>query len=307
MDSALDLMWEKYRSWAMCASTLRAELDRWRFITLLLTVAGAVLATLASQLPGWMANTGSIARILSAISAVSMALASWSANTMIDPTREKNWIRARALAERAKSEGYRYATRTTPYDDDKPEQKLLDKLNELTAEGEDVPALSIQDVKPGLDQPSHPLLVQEYIAIRVEKQLTSFFEPKSAINERSALRCTRLVQLLSGCAAILAALGAYFPGISVGAWVATLSTVSAAVGAHALAKRYQRLAATYRLVADRLQMRLAAWRSAMQSSQDITLDKAFINDVENILLGENQAWAADYISRPVTLKKAAHR
>jgi hypothetical protein len=281
MDIALDLMWRKYRGWAKLASEIRADLDRWRVITLGLTVAGALLATLATQLLGRFADAGAIARVLSVASAASMALAAWSANTMIDTVRERNWIRARALAERAKSESYRYVTRVAPYEGDNSSQKLMDRLSELAADGQDLSTPTITDDEAGVGKPNAFLTAQAYVEVRIEQQVSGFFEPKAAANELYAVRFMRLVQLLSGCAAILAALGAYLPEAGIQGWVATLSTVSASVGAYALAKRFQRLAATYRLVADRLRMREAA-------------EKSLIVDAESILNGENQSWAADF-------------
>ena len=56
-NAALTETWRKYRGWAARARAIRAELDRWRLRVLGLTVAGAVLATLASQLPVWFGST----------------------------------------------------------------------------------------------------------------------------------------------------------------------------------------------------------------------------------------------------------
>jgi hypothetical protein len=68
MDASLELMWSKYRGWTKRARTIRGELDRWRLRTLVLTVIGAVLATLAAQLqlPGWFPDLNGFAQALQA-------------------------------------------------------------------------------------------------------------------------------------------------------------------------------------------------------------------------------------------------
>ncbi|MDR5752847.1 MULTISPECIES: DUF4231 domain-containing protein [unclassified Caballeronia] len=300
MDAALDLMWSKYRGWSARARTIRSDLDRWRLRTLALTVIGAVLATLASQLPGRLPNLQVVAQFLSAASAVAMALAAWAASSMLDSKVEKDWIRARALAERAKSEAYRYATRVPPYDGADASQKLFDKVKELMAEGEDLPAIEPEGADASKGRPGSPLSVQDYIAIRLEEQI-NWFAPKATMNERNAARCTRAVQVLSAIAAGLGALGAVFAGAGIEVWVATLSTITTAIGTYALAERYQRLAATYRLAADRLKLRLTEWQILTQGQPaNAAADHALILDSEGLMNGENDAWVADFLKRTAT-------
>src|SRR4051794_27748778 len=120
-NAALAETWRKYRGWAARARAIRAELDRWRLLVLRLTVAGAILAPLASQLPVWFGSTdqiGLLARGLSALSAAAMALAAYSGRSILDPATERQWLRARALGECCKSECYRFAAGVPPYDSD---------------------------------------------------------------------------------------------------------------------------------------------------------------------------------------------
>jgi hypothetical protein len=298
-DAALELVWSKYRGWASRARAIRSQLDRWRLYALAFTVTGAVLATLAAQLPNWFADLTIVTRILSAASAVAMALAAWTARSMLDSTYEKDWIRTRALAERAKSEGYRYATRVPPYDSGDKSEKLLEKIKELMTEGEDLPPLEVKAEDASKGCPGHPLTVQEYATVRIGDQVT-FYSDRADTNEGNAHRCTLAIQVLSGIAAALAALGAIYAGAQIEAWVATLSAITTAIGAYAMAQRYQRLAATYRLAADRLKLRLAMWKITTQARPDPEADNALILDAEGIMNGENDAWVTDFLKRPAT-------
>src|SRR6516225_4314657 len=69
----------------------------------------------------------------------------------------------------------------------------------------------------------------------------------------------RAVQIFSATAAGLGAVGVVHAGTGIEAWVAMISAVTSAIGAYALSQRYPRLAATYRLAADRLKLRLTTW------------------------------------------------
>jgi hypothetical protein len=99
--------------------------------------------------------------------------------------------------------------------------------------------------------------------------------------------------VLSGIAALLGAVGAITAGTGIEAWVATLGAVTSAIGAYALGQRYQRLAASYRVTADRLALRLAAYRLTTQTAPDPALARALVVDSETILVAENQGWMAD--------------
>ena len=113
-----------------------------------------------------------------------MEFAGWTARSMLDSKIEKECIRTRALAERAKSEAYRYATRVPPHDDDNASGKLLEKSKELIAEGEDLPVTEAKGEDASKDRPGYPLYVQDYFKVRIDGQVNGFFGPKAEANER---------------------------------------------------------------------------------------------------------------------------
>ena len=305
-NAALAETWRKYRGWAARARSIRASLDRWRLQVLCLTVAGAVLATLASQLPTSFGAIGGMdvaGRALSGASAAVMALAAFAGRSVLDPSTERQWLRARALGESCKSECYRFATRVPPYDADDAGPRLLEKLQQLLAAGADVPAVAIgdQDATKGL--PPYPLPVADYIAQRIRDQVDGYYRPKAAENERKAELCTRWVQGLNAGAAVLGAIGAIWGGGAVEAWVAVVGTITAAIGAFALGQRFQRLAATYHVTADRLAIRLALWEVSKAAqlhpeAENPDEDRALVLDAESIMAAENEAWLAEFLKDP---------
>ena len=302
-NAALVTAWRKCRGWTARARAIRSDLDRWRLIVLGLTVAGAFLATLASQLPVWFGTEGRIgvaARVLSGLSAAAMALAAYAGRSLLDPATERQWLRARALGESCKSECYRFASRVPPYDGADAGPKLLDKLQQLLASGADVPAMEVTDADAVKGLPSCPLSVREYVATRIRGQVDGYYRPKAAENERNAALSTQIGQGLNAAAAVLGAVGAIWGGGYVEAWVAVAGTVAAAIASYALGRRVHRLAATYRVTADRLDVRLALWEVTAPAwpdpaAPDPAADRALVLDAEAIMAAENEAWLAEFL------------
>jgi hypothetical protein len=127
-------------------------------------------------------------------------------------------------------------------------------------------------------------------------QVNGFYAPRAAANERNAVTYGQWVQGLTAGAAILGAVGAIYGAGVFEVWVATIGTVAAAVGAYALSQRYERLAATYRITADRLALRLALWRLVTAENPDTAADHALVVDAEAIMAAENEAWLAEFLS-----------
>ncbi|TDH59787.1 SLATT domain-containing protein, partial [Dankookia rubra] len=119
-------------------------------------------------------------------------------------------------------------------------------------------------------------------------------------HEQKAALYGRVGQALNAAASVLGAVGAIWGAGYVEAWVAVIGTMAAAVGTYALSQRFQRLAATYRVTADRLAVRLALWEVTTLVQPDSAADRALVLDVEDIMAAENEAWLADLSKDPAT-------
>jgi hypothetical protein len=62
--------------------------------------------------------------------------------------------------------------------------------------------------------------------------------------------------------------------------VAVAGTVAAALSSYALGQRFECLAATYRVTADRLAVRLALWGVTMLAQPDPIADRALVLDAK---------------------------
>jgi hypothetical protein len=295
-DAALKEMWLKYRGWAARANEVKGGLDRWRWWVLVLTVSAAVLATLAAQIKPFYDDANVLPQVISGASAVIMTLVAFIARSMLDPGIEQRWIRARALAESAKAESYRYAARIPPYDGTDSGVQMIEKVESLLTAGADIPVKDEPAEKALESLPNYPLQIEDYIRLRIDDQVDGFYRPKAAQNERNANLCAYATQILSAFAAVLGALGTFYPKSGVEIWVATIGTVTGAISAFALGRRYQQLAATYRVTADRLALRLARWRIQTQQAKSVAADVALVTDIEGLISAENQAWMAEFQS-----------
>jgi hypothetical protein len=180
---------------------------------------------------------------------------------------------------------------------------LVEKLEKLLSAGADVLAMDVDREDVAKDLPGYPLTTDQYISTRLEEQCAAYYRPKSAENERRARWCSEATQILAAIAAILGAMGAIHDGESVQAWVATFGTVTAAIGAFALGHRYQQLAASYRVTADRLSLRLDRWRTLPDDKKDARASQSLISDAEAIMAAENDAWMAEFQSGTAAQRK----
>jgi hypothetical protein len=295
-DAALKEMWAKYRGWSARAGEVKEKIDSGRWWTLILSIAAAFLATLASQVKPYFGDSSVVPQLISGASAVIMAVVAYMSRLLLDSAAEQRWIRSRALAESAKAESFKYAMKVAPYDDNDAGGVLIEKLESLLTSGADIPAKEVAPDKATEGMPCHPLPVADYIKQRIEDQVDTYYRPSAAKNDRYANFAGNATQALSLIAAILGAIGATYPKSSIEVWVATIGTITGAVTAYALGRRYQQLAASYRVTADRLALRLARWRIQPDAARTEAADRALVSDIEGLIAAETQAWMAEFQS-----------
>ncbi len=109
-DSELQSHWNEHVAWSETANRLKASRDRYRSLVLVLTVTGAVLATIASG------SAESTARTTAGLlGAVSLAVIPFLTKYFLSAETTRNWLRARSISEGIKSEVYLYQAGAEPY------------------------------------------------------------------------------------------------------------------------------------------------------------------------------------------------
>ena len=290
--NALEIAAQRQTVWSATANRLKTALDGTRWVTFGLSVAGALLATLAGQFDGdqrwWSAMAG----------AAVLATGTFLTARMMGRPSLASWTRARSAAEALKREAYKCAARATPYDgDDTSRMTLLNEERERIEETVD--DLLNKAVTPSTrgSTPTADMTPDEYIERRVAKQATGFYERKAEIYRRLAERLGWVEFVLALAATVITALvgaadkKALSDHFDFVALTAVLTTVAGAVVAHVEASRYDFLVTTYRATARRLRSELARVGAFTAPSPEWS---AFVNRCEAILADENSGWLAKW-------------
>jgi hypothetical protein len=284
---------KRQASWSTTANRLKSTLDRVRRTTFLLSIVGAALATIASQLP-----EGGGRRTFAAIGTLVLALATFLTARLGAANNVSGWVRARAAAEALKREGYKFAAQAAPYDDPataeerlaKERQAIEDQLIDLTDQ-------LVELDEPG-SMPTDPIAPGDYVTRRIKGQL-AYYRPK-AEQARAAAQRLRAAEFGFALLATLvtAAVGLMekypvsgFP-FDLAALTAILTTIGATILSHIEASRYDFVVRSYRTTARRLEDMLGSLKATPAAPSAEW--SAFVEGCEGILATENNSWSAKW-------------
>ncbi len=282
---------DRQAMWSTTANRLKARYDSARQATFALSIAAALLATIASQLEDRPRL------YLSVTSAVMLGLVSFLSARLLSSARFATWVRARAASEALKREGFKFAASAAPYDDDATRDDILnDEREQIERDFEDLLGAMVPASGKG-SVPRSLLPPEGYIATRVRGQVEQYYEPKAEIYRKSASALRSAEFSLSMIAAVVSAavgvagkalFGLRFDFVAL---TAVLTTIAGAILAHIEASRYDYLVTTYRATVRRLRNELA--RSAVAAAMPDSWS-AFVNRCEAIISEENNSWVAKW-------------
>jgi SMODS and SLOG-associating 2TM effector domain 1/Protein of unknown function (DUF4231) len=285
----LDELWCQQSLWSRTANRMKARIERARVCALAVTVAVAVLATLAGVLA---IDQPVVSRVLAAIAAFGTALLpllrpAWSGRALRD------WTRARSVSEAVKSEVYLWLARVGDYRDDENGVLLREKTDKVRADAADLlqHQVGIEPAQRKLP-PVHD--IQSYFAERVTDQITNYYSRRAA-QLQNKLRWFRVVEIaLALLGAALGATAAGFGHSSLAQWIAVVTTITTAVAVHVAAARYEFQLIEFLRTADRLAQ--LKGRAATAESVD-ELDTLAVA-AEGVISIENQGWMAKLAEEP---------
>jgi hypothetical protein len=282
--------------WSNTANGLKAKLDRYRWSTLVLSVLGALLAAIASQIPvelpthrAWVAIAG----------AVSLAIATFLTARFGGPTSVSNWARARQAAEALKREGFKFAARAAPYDDPATADDLLNQERKATEDVVDYLIDKFEKADKVKGVPVATIAADEYIAKRVQGQI-DYYENKAEDSRVIAGRLRNAEFALALLATILTAVVGVLPkypltglAFDFAAITAVLTTIGAAILSHIEAARYDFIVLTYRAAARHLR---DAWDDLKGVVPGVPSKpwSEFVERCEAIIAAENNSWVAKW-------------
>jgi hypothetical protein len=278
--------------WSKTAGALKKNVDFARWLTFLLSILGALLATIAGQLDQprprfYVAIAG----------AVVLAIMTVLSSRLLSGTQVTNWIRARAASEAIKREAYKYAARAAPYEDlTKRDAVLNDERDRIEQDVDDLAGLQVATSGPST-LPREDLTRDEYLKRRVREQISYYYDRAEA--SRSIGKILRWSEFILALAATVItagvgiagkeALGVKFDFVAI---TAVLTTIAGAILAHIEASRYDFLVTTYRATARRLQSELARMDDLNGMSTENW--SAFVQRCESILSEETANWVAKW-------------
>jgi hypothetical protein len=286
-------VWRQQSIWSQTANKLKRDLTRWRAAGLALTIIGAVLATLGTQVATISSPAG---KGLLWAAAVAVGLV-----PVIQPRLGRQaveaWSRARSASETLKEQVYTYLAAVSPYREDDRDQRLHDQA--------DATLTAVDDLLPrtaGIEPVLRPLPavgdVEGYVAIRVNEQIYGYYRTQTRqLNER--LRWLRGAEFTLAAAAVVVAATAGSLGVKgAAAWVPVITTVSAALAAHVAAARYEFLLVEYARTAAQLERLRDGRHPPADPGQAAHADDKFVAECERIISAQNEAWMAKLSSNP---------
>jgi SMODS and SLOG-associating 2TM effector domain 1/Protein of unknown function (DUF4231) len=277
--SVLEKAWRRQSVWSQVAGRLKRTVRRTRAILLALTIGSAVLAALAVVV-GLDSSGG---RALAFAGALTIGLTA-VIRPKASPRVIRDWTRARSASEAIKSEAFLYLTRVGPYAAANRDDTLDDTITAFEREVDDL--LRHADGLEPTDRPPPGVHdVDSYVSERVTQQIASYYRPQATVQQRRLTRVRWAATALALAGAALAAAAGTWEADSIAVWVPVVTTLTAAVVAHAAAERYEYLWVEYLRTAvelERLRDRRARGREAD--------DEAFIKACEHVISVQNEGW-----------------
>lgn len=278
--------WTRYRRWGATSADLKRDRDRWKRVVFLLGIAGLVLGPIAAGDLKIVAAPAWLVRALSVASGLAVALAAYVTESVLGPSPDVAWVKARQGAEGLKSLAFAFLLDAPPFDRGDPVDVLDGELARIDGELQAaslVPAqLAAEDAARGF--PESPLTPARYLDGRLREQ-QRWFEGKVAENQRAARRLERLRKGLGALAVILGAFAAVAAQLA--GWILVITAVVGALGAQLGAGRYRFLEKSYGATAARLGRIGTRWQLSEQGPEDA---RRMVSDCEAALRDENAGW-----------------
>ncbi|MCA1222941.1 DUF4231 domain-containing protein [Streptomyces sp. 8L] len=273
--------------WSQAANRAKRSIGRARTVGLALGVMGACAGTAAPQLMSWSNGVG---KALAFLATVAVGLAPLAAKAA-GPQQVHDWTRLRSISEELKSEVYTYLTRVAPYRDAAASEVLLDRVGRATADASDLAPHTIglvprQRALPAVTD------IGSYVDVRVVGQIEGYYRPRAAYMSRRTGRVRRMELALAATAVVLGAVSVVFGTGWASAWIATVTTMTATVTAHAAASRY----AYQEVEFSRTAAELESLTTRHAQLADPATDDAFVSQCERVISAQNEGWMAKWLA-----------
>jgi len=293
MDS-LNLVARRQAEWSVTANRLKAAVDRARWATFGLSILGAILATVASQL-----QEGDERKYVAVAGAVVLSVATFINLRFGSAERAANWAKARAASEALKREAFKFAAGAAPYDVPATAEDVFKAETGKIEAGVDALTNELVRSSKAGSAPAAPISHDQYVKQRVRGQIDDFYNPKSDRFRVLASRLRGLEVFFALLATVITAVVGVlkkYPvtnfSFDLAALTSVLTTIGATILAHIQASRYDFLVTSYRATARRLEQSLLDFKEPPTLSPPAW--STFVERCESIIAFENQSWVAKW-------------
>jgi hypothetical protein len=283
--AAVERAWREQSVWSQAANRLKRELGQNRFYALVLAVVGAVLSAAAVSV-----GVGSAAgRALAAMSALAVGLGGL-ARSRIGRGAVRDWTRTRSVSEAIKSEVYLYLAALGDYGVNGRDARLDERITGIEEDASDL--LRFRSGVEPAERPLPPVSdIDSYMRVRVGGQIEDYYRPQARALESRIRLVRRIEAALAVAGVVFGALGGALELDAVAVWVPVVTTVGAAITAHAAAARYEYLLVEYLRTAEELE-RLRDRRG----SAGTLSNEELVKQAEHVISVQNEGWMAKLTS-----------
>jgi SMODS and SLOG-associating 2TM effector domain 1/Protein of unknown function (DUF4231) len=279
-------VWVDQSVWSQTADLLRARIDRLRIVMLGLAVTSAFLTTLAAEVATLSTRVGQVLAVAAGIAVGSVPLI----RARLGRDALSRWARARAVPEELKAEVYRFLAGVAPFRGADRQAVLADRTRRVRAEVNDL-LVHTARVSPVPREVPAVRDVDTYVADRLLPQIHWYRGKAERLASR--LAWSRQVEaMLSVLGVVLASIAATRTVDAAAAWVAVVTTLTAALSAHVSASRWEYQLVEYLRTAGELG-RLHKGRIGAGPSDEASADR-FVEDCKHVVSIQNDGWMAKW-------------
>jgi hypothetical protein len=307
VEQAVESIWSRRLAWSGAADRLKTRLLRARLASLVFGGLGAILSATTVSVASFKYP---VARaVLGWAGMAALALGTLVTRRLLSGEAVRNWARARSVAEAITAEIWGYRAGVDPYAGPDAALFLSDRVRELEKNVQDLEwyvGQVVPEVLTERERPPPAVSSADWIERRVLSQASDYYR-KSAGKLARRLATLRQVEVILGVAAALcSALVGWFAkdsssqyawlGTGVAPWVAVLTTLGGAFGAHIAASRYDFLVMSYSATARHLEYLVERWR-ANGMPRDPKHWSEFVRECERAIAVQNETWLAKWAER----------
>lgn len=274
MPSSLDLAWQQQSSWSQVGDRLKRTLQRRRWANLVLTIAGSVLSVTAANV-GLSSAPG---KAFAAAAGFCLGVAT-IVQTVGGTAGVRDWTRARSIAEALKSEIYLARAGYAAPDFDDTVKRIIDAGDDLRAH--------LAGIEPQTRDLPPVHNTETYLDVRVGRQIDTYYRPRAA-RLATVVKVYRSAEIILGVLAVgLTVVAGTWEIDWLATWVPVVTTVTAAVVAHAAAER-----SSYQLV-EYVRTRDELSRVLHRAGENARLtDEQLVRHAEAVISAQNEGWMA---------------